>query len=432
MEQVEKPKLTKGLMDKSMSLLSFGKLKPVEEEQTTFKSSGEALGEIFKLMVKIEDERKLEREEYSNFQETREEEKERRNKELIKALTGKKKPKAQKEAESKSKTKKAEKETKEADKKKEKAVSEAKETSKKSASKEVPKKAESVAPTVGKVARKGVGTAVKIGIAGITGAAAMSVYGETGATTKEQAMQKGGQIVPNDPSPGFYSYGIFGMNSKAKTADAFAAQYPQLGIKGKSGSKEFNDSWTEVAKKKPKELFDAQIDWYDKNITQPLKKDLSAMLPPDIAKDNRVLAYFSDRRIQYGKTMEKSAVEQSLPSKTPEEFMKKMTDFDLANIGTAFKTYLAEPGHKGAEEGLRKRIERRESLSMSLPAQVETGNKLSNASTENQQLNLAAEKAKQVEQTNTASITNVQNNVTQTPQQDVHDDRPAIVKKSQR
>ena len=54
----------------------------------------------------------------------------------------------------------------------------------------------------------------------MTGAAAISILGETGARTPEQALKKGGQIVGGDPEPGYYSYGIFGMNSKSKTIDA--------------------------------------------------------------------------------------------------------------------------------------------------------------------------------------------------------------------
>ena len=88
--QDNKPSISTKLKDFVASKVSMFKTK---QKTKSFGSAEEALGEIFKLMVKMEKDRKLEREQLANHEEERNDEEEKRNKELIKALTGRKKPK---------------------------------------------------------------------------------------------------------------------------------------------------------------------------------------------------------------------------------------------------------------------------------------------------------------------------------------------------
>jgi hypothetical protein len=99
------------------------------------------------------------------------------------------------------------------------------------------------------------------------------------------------------------------------------------------------------------------------------------MLPGDLAKDARVVSYFADRRIQYGGVMEKEAIAYASISDTPEGFLKRLTDFDLMNIGKAFTTYLKN--NPNNVKGLRNRIQNRLTSAM----RFERGEMLTSSST---------------------------------------------------
>jgi hypothetical protein len=192
----------------------------------------------------------------------------------------------------------------------------------------------------------------------------ISIRGETGAATTEEAKKKSSQIVNNDPKPGHKSYGIFGMNTLSKTIDQFVEQNPQLGFKNKPGSSEFDKEWKEISEKRSDEIYEAQMRWYQKNIIEPLRNELTTLLPPKISSDERVFALLADRRIQYGRVMEKSALEYASGANTPEEFIDKITVFDKSNIGKAFKTYLAT--NPGNERGLLNRIQMRRDMALQI------------------------------------------------------------------
>jgi hypothetical protein len=244
--------------------------------------------------------------------------------------------------------------------------------------------ATSTAKTATKVATPAsTASKVIVGAAGVgLGAiAAISILGETGAKGKKATMAKSGQVVPNDPEPGAFSYGFFGMNSKAKTIHAFVGSHPEFGLTAKPGTDEFNKQWEALAQSRPEELYNAQLDWYDKNILQPLRKDLKS-LQLDYANDDRILAYMADRRIQYGKTMETQALKYASAASTAPEFINRITDFDLDNIGTAFKTYLSN--NKNNSIGLKNRIERRKMLAMQVTQ--DTGTTLDATSKNNTEL----------------------------------------------
>ena len=193
-------------------------------------------------------------------------------------------------------------------------------------------------------------------------AASLSIQRESGASTKQEAVAKMGQIVNNDPAPGEKSYGIFGMNTRGGIK-SFVEQYgEQFGLKGlKPGSKEFDEKWMQTAGTRSAEFFNAQLQWYEKNIVSPLEKDLSKFLPPELAKDPRVLIYMADRRLQYGSVMEEDALLRSV-SNTPEEFIRKMSVYDKQNIDKAFKTYLSN--NPANRQGLINRINEREKRSL--------------------------------------------------------------------
>lgn len=409
--------ISENTKEKSKSMLSlFSRSNDVDKLKPTATSS-QILNGIYRLMVQIDTDNKLHQQMNSNKREEEISEQNRRHDEIISALTAKKpeKPKTQKEkVPTKAEGKKAA----------EKILNDkTPELKKEGVQPKVPDKLPkeqtgvlsnfpTVPKTIGKPAAPATGasTAAKIGtgvaITGL-GAAGISIFGETGAKNPTQAMQKGGQIVPNDPEPGHFSYGIFGMNTKSGTIHKFAAQNPQFGLTGKPGTTEFDRQWKELAEKRPKELYDAQLKWHQENIIAPLKKDISN-LPSTISNDPRVLAYLADRRVQYGTVMENQALNYSSTAKDGVEFINMMTEFDLANIGKAFTTALKT--NPRIELGLRNRVERRRMLAMQIESDV--GAKLNQSSTENKNLRDSLEKdsapAQNVNNTNINSSTNKQ------------------------
>jgi len=226
-------------------------------------------------------------------------------------------------------------------------------------------------------------SAAKVGVAGAAGisaSAALSIERETGKPAKD-AIKNVGQIVPNDPKPGVSSYGIFGINSGG-SVQSFVKDNPQFELNSKPASKEFDEKWSKISKERPKEMLDAQLKWYEKNITNPLKNDLVKLVPKEFATDPRVLTYMSDRRVQYGKTMEAQALKQASTAKSVEEFLSLMSQYDIANLKDAFKTYLSN--HPDAIKGLEKRIREREKSSLkAIESNSNLGEKLNSDSTQN-------------------------------------------------
>ena len=225
-------------------------------------------------------------------------------------------------------------------------------------------------------------SAVKVGVAaaGISASAALSIERETGKPAKD-AIKNIGQIVPNDPKLGVSSYGVFGINSGG-SVQSFVKDNPQFELNSKPASKEFDEQWSKISKERPQEMLNAQLRWYEKNITNPLKNDLTKIVPTEFANDPRVLTYLSDRRIQYGKTMESQALKQASSAKSVEEFLSLMSQYDLANLKDAFKTYLSN--HPNAIKGLEKRIREREKASLKVVENNSNlGEKLNSDSTQN-------------------------------------------------
>lgn len=227
-----------------------------------------------------------------------------------------------------------------------------------------------VTPSVSTAAKVAVGAA---SVGGISAAAALTIKGETGADAS-QAITKVGQIVPNDPKPGVSSYGIFGINSgrtkgNPSSADSFVSEHPEFGLKGIPGTKEFDNEWTRASKENPQKMLNAQLAWYEKHVQSPAAATLSKIAPSNIANDQGVQAFLSDRRNQYGGVMEGPALAAGAGAKTPKEFIDKVTEFDskLENIQKSFPQYLST--HPNNTKGITNRITQRQRDSLRISSQ---------------------------------------------------------------
>lgn len=348
------------------------------EDITGSSTDAEILGSIYKLMTKTEGLKKLRYDKERNEKESLEKESQKRHEELLAAFGAQKNIPEQKTKDPKPAKLPKVKKPKKPKVKKGKATTT---TQTPPAATPSPKPSATAAPAASSAAS----TAAKVGLgvagAGIAAIAAISIFGETSAIGKKATLAKSGQVKGNDPEPGHFSYGFFGMNSKSRTIHAFVGQHPEFGLTAKPGTEEFNKQWKALAEARPEELYNAQFDWYNKNIIDPLKTDLKS-LQLDYGNDDRILAYMADRRVQYGKTMETQALKYASAGSNATEFINRMTDFDLENIGTAFKTYLSN--NPNDTFGLKSRIERRKMLAMQVTQ--DTGNTLDSTSKNNAEL----------------------------------------------
>jgi hypothetical protein len=245
----------------------------------------------------------------------------------------------------------------------------------------------------------------------ISPAAALSIERETGKPAKD-AIKNVGQIVKNDPKSGVSSYGVFGINSGG-SVQSFVEDNPQFELNAKPASKEFDEQWTKISNEQPQKMLESQLKWYNKNITIPLKKDLNKIVPLEFANDPRVLTYISDRRIQYGKTMEKKALGHASSAKTVEEFLSLISEYDLANLKDAFKTYLSN--NPNNIKGLERRILEREKVSLKVVANdSNVGDMLNNNSRENVDMkkDMSQSSVATVGIVSQNNITNIQKNTT--------------------
>lgn len=376
----------------------------------------QTLGFIFEELIKADEIKKEEQKEYYAKEKKRDEEEISRISAIIQAISGKK-------IKAKSKREYVRDERGRFKKKAETPTIEP--------SKTTPTKVTTPTPTTPATTAPSTATKVAVGAAasvlGISAAAAISIKGETSATTKEGILTKVGQIVPNDPKPGVFSYGLFGMNSNAGTVQKFVAQNPQFGFTAKPGTEEFNKQWTEIAKNRPEEFRDAQLRWHDENIVQPLRKELNTKLPNGVQANEQVVAYMADRRIQYGKVLEGEAFKYASDATTPTQFIDKITEFDLQNIGRAFTTYLQN--HPNASKGLIKRIENRKQLALQLGAENASGTVIDSSSKQNKDLKKESDSKSSV----TVNSTNINSSTTSSPtsgkEKEQEDDRPAPIKK---
>lgn len=150
------------------------------------------------------------------------------------------------------------------------------------------------------------------------------------------------------------SYGLFGINNirgvdktgkeTPSSIDGFVKMFPQLGLpdpgdpKNPQQVKAFNDSWWKLAKNKPKDLFAAQMQYFKKRYEDPAAASVKGKIDDLIANDQKVIDFLTDRRVQFGGTLFNSALAYSKSAKTPEEFVNLITEHDLKNLRSIFKS----------------------------------------------------------------------------------------------
>ena len=242
-------------------------------------------------------------------------------------------------------------------------------------------------------ASTGIQTATAFGSIVISGAAYASMKGEQGVSSVTEALtpvtnpetarkhgipigvSKVGAATPDLQNS--TSYGLFGINNiRARdkegkiipnsSMDSFVQMFPQFGLPDTGSNlepdqtKKFNEAWWNLARTRPEELLKAQLQWFDKKFEQPTKNKLLETFAPNIANDPGVVTFMTDRRIQYGPgiTFSKSVMEEGKKAKTPEEFIRIISDYDRRNLRRYFsKTSDAE--YNKLEKGLLNRIELR-------------------------------------------------------------------------
>lgn len=411
--------------DATLGTSRIGNLVPEKEDNSP---NIQLLGGIYRLVLRsIEHEMREDEEEHQRVKDSEKDES-NRNKEIIKALTGRTKKKVNQEVKD-IKSDSAESVTKPsmAPPKQPAPTTSPPTTSPPTTSAPRAPTPSTTSPIIPGSIVSGAVVGTIISSLGISAAAAISIKGETGATTKKDMLAKGAQIVPNDPSAGVFSYGIFGMNSKAGTVSQFINQNPQLGFTEKPGTPQFNQQWKQIANQNPQELFDAQIAWHERNIIQPLKRDLQKQLPSAVQLDDKILTYMADRRIQYGKTLEGEAFSYASDASNSDEFIDKITEFDINNIDRAFKTYLKNNPNNAP--GLIKRIQNRKKLAVELTSENNNGKVIDESSKRNYAAKEELKKKSTGTVTNNTTINesqssgNSESNVSP-------DDRPIILKKA--
>ena len=257
-------------------------------------------------------------------------------------------------------------------------------------------------------------TAAKVGTTiAISATAKASMKGEQGVASAEQALKpvtdekvakrtgvpigvpKIGAATPDLQNS--TSYGLFGINnirSKGKdglpiagssSIDSFNKMFPNFGLPDAGSptepekSKTFNEAWWNLARSKPEEMLQAQLQWFNKTFDEPSKKLLAENLPANIANDPGVQLFMTDRRIQYGPGIARNAFTIGKDAKTPEEFIKIVSDYDKKNLRTYFKNTPQEDYNK-LESGLLNRIEHRAKMSLEI---LNSGEGIDNLSKQN-------------------------------------------------
>jgi hypothetical protein len=236
--------------------------------------------------------------------------------------------------------------------------------------------------TAGSTAASTGSTATKVAGTSIAGAAGLTISKETGATSVEEAIRKVGQVVQNDPKPGFTSYGIFGMNSSG-SIQSFVKENPQFNLTARPATPEFDNQWRAAAAANAQAMYDAQRAWHKKHVFDRAVTDMGKLLPTNLANDPGVIIYMSDRRNQYGQAQETAALKYASSARTPEEFINKMTEYDAANIDSAFAAFLEtnKDTREKTRDALLKGLQKRKTFSLQ---HIDTsGEKLDKTSREN-------------------------------------------------
>jgi hypothetical protein len=267
-----------------------------------------------------------------------------------------------------------------------------------------------VTPAAPAAASAGVSTAAKVGVAAAAGgvalsaAAKLSLKAEQGVKSGEDALkpnndakrvQKGEFSDTTIPKVGAAtpdvsnstSYGLFGINNirtngtdgkpipGTSTIDSFVKDNPQLNLPypgsnvEPAATKRFNEAWWKVSKEHPQEMLEAQMTFYKNKFEQPAIESLTKSgIGKDISENPGVQVYMVDRRIAYGKALLKAALDYAKKARTPEEFIRLISEFDDShlrvkdakgkNIGI-YGDLTTDEKYKELEKGLHNRIKTR-------------------------------------------------------------------------
>jgi len=475
------------MKNNAASMVDMKPIRPSVNDKN-LRSSADLLGDIYKLMVKARKSQVTDMELERNHKKEEEYKDQKRHKEILKALTVRRKPKAKKKKEIKEVKKNENKSTSDSsvvgDLVTSKAVTEVEKTVAKTAVKETAKQAEKTA--VKETAKQAEGTAVKeiakptnipkkmevfpsatkigkvtpniakIGSLSLSTAAIATIAGETGAgkekpqVTEKQILNKSGQINRNDPEKGFHSYGVFGINSgtpkkgkrnivnKGTSLDNFIKDNPQFGMSSSMALDQIDELWEKNANDDPKRFLEAQNKWYEKYVLSEVANDMQKFKGDQtVINDPRVFDFLADRRNQQGSYGLKQSFEYAKDSKSPEELITKMASFDIANLENVFPTAIKkadkpENYKKGLADRSRFRAEKAlgKKLNLEIP-KLEMNNQdeksnLDSISKENKELKDQSNKNKPSGSGNVTNQTTVVNQTTeQRSQRPDVDDRPA-------
>jgi len=204
------------------------------------------------------------------------------------------------------------------------------------------------------------------------------------------------------------SYGLFGINNirgkdkkgniTPSSIDSFVRMSPQLGLPtpgdntDPAATKKFNEAWWKVSKENPQGMLKAQLDYFKESFENPAVKKIQD-LPDIISKNPGVQLYMTDRRIQYGGALLNSAIDYAKKAKTPEEFIKLISEFDRSHLRVQnekgeqvgiFAKNTSDDEYKKLVKGLNNRIDTR--IKLALAEAKNNGDKLNQSSQENKDL----------------------------------------------
>jgi hypothetical protein len=349
-----------GTKKASASISKLFSKKPTSELVVDEKlTSTEYLGEIYKMMKVMDEDKKFNQEKVKNHLEEEEHNKDQRNKEIIQALTGKKFKKTKFKAKRKQKKRKG----------KVTNISDSEESSGVGL-------ATLGVITMGAVAAIGVSALVTSSSSAFANTMAM----EQRAKNREEALSAVYKVAKDRDDS--LSYGVIGLSSirtggkNNSSLDSFIADNPQFNLPdpGDGGKKPgFLESWKKIP---AEELLAAQEKWYQDHVYNPATQLLeSSGVDSKISADDRVRAYMSDRANQVGTNGTATAIKNAGADKatSAEDFIQKMSEHDIKTLDEQFPKYLKQ--HPTHRKGLVNRIRERERLSLGV--QQDTGEKKS-------------------------------------------------------
>ena len=383
-------------------------------------SMAEALGLIYRLMLRIEADRKLELEEKQNKQEEIQSEENSINDALIEALTSRKRKKPTKK--SKQKLDDANKEVKD---QKDKTDNLPKTTGEKLTSppKEVTK------PTVTPPSAPTKAPAPKVPTpstaAKVATGAAIITAGLGSASAKFESRGDASTVSTGKNDPGGISYGTYQMSSVQGVADDFVKKSKwNTEFKGmKSGTPEFSAKWKEISKdpKQAKEFADAQHDYIKKTHFDPAAKVASDM--GYNLSDAGVADAIWSLSVQHGNY--KAVL--NLSKQNMGGLIKEDPKEQIKSLYKARSDYVG--GNAKLNADMKASIQKRYSEEVNYALDKSTGNKLDMSSKENKELKSDSEPITKVK--NDVNTTNINSKTLASNQPIREDDSNPLIKKAQ-